>query len=292
VHRPAGVVAVALVLALAAAGCARGSAGRAEVPRGPVTSPADIARTIDDAVFTIDCRFSHRAMDDPIVKPGKPGASHSHDFFGNASTDAASTVVSMRGRSTTCEDLGDTAAYWVPTLYVDGQAIRPQLLRAYYRAVPGADVGQVQAPPAGLKMLAGNVKATAPQPVDIVSWGCGLRPRVPTALPPHDCNASSPLTLRLLFADCWDGRHVDSDDHRTHVAYSRAGRCPPSHPRAITQLQVSVEYPVLDSAGRTITLASGSPITAHGDFFNTWVQSRLAFEVRTCIHAHANCSFS
>ena len=279
-----------MVLALVACGSA-GQSGHA-VRRGLVSSPHDVARTIDDAVFTVDCRFSHRAMDDPIVKFGQPGASHSHDFFGNVSTDAGSTRASMMGRSTTCEDLGDTASYWVPTLYVGDEAVRPELLRAYYRAVPGTDVGEVQAPPAGLKMLAGNVKATAPQPLGIVSWGCGLRPRVPSSLPPHDCNASSPLTLRLLFADCWDGRHLDSEDHRTHVAYSRAGRCPSSHPVAITQLQVSVEYPVLESAGRTITLASGSPITAHGDFFNTWVQSRLAFEVSTCIHAHANCTFS
>ena len=46
--------------------------------------------------FTTDCFPSHRAPDDPIVFPGQPGASHSHDFFGNTTTDASSTYASMR----------------------------------------------------------------------------------------------------------------------------------------------------------------------------------------------------
>src|SRR5438128_12610277 len=41
--------------------------------------------------FVENCAFSHRAPDDPIVFPGKPGLSHDHSFVGNESTDAFST---------------------------------------------------------------------------------------------------------------------------------------------------------------------------------------------------------
>ena len=47
------------------------------------------------------------------------------------------------GTATTCEDPDDTAAYWTPTLSVDGVPVDPTFLRAYYRARPGVERGQV-----------------------------------------------------------------------------------------------------------------------------------------------------
>ena len=47
---------------------------------GAVVWPADAAVT---GVFKVDCTFVKSAMDDPIVLPNQPGASHAHDFFGN-----------------------------------------------------------------------------------------------------------------------------------------------------------------------------------------------------------------
>ena len=42
--------------------------------------------------FVVECGYSHSAPDDPIVYPGQPGMSHEHDFFGNVTTDADSTL--------------------------------------------------------------------------------------------------------------------------------------------------------------------------------------------------------
>src|SRR4051794_15498776 len=82
-------------------------------------------------LFIVHCAFSHRAMDDPIVHPGMPGAAHSHDFFGNTTTNAYSTLQSLRAGSTTCDIPGDTAAYWMPTVYDGGIAIQPQRVTVY-----------------------------------------------------------------------------------------------------------------------------------------------------------------
>ena len=138
-------------------------------------------------------------------------------------------------------------------------------------------------------MLAGDAHATAPQPASEVGWGCGFRPRRLVAAPPSNCNDISPVTLQLFFPDCWDGQHLDSADHRDHVSYSRNGRCDDGHPVPIAQLQLSIVWPVWGDTSHA-GLGSGSVITAHGDFFNSWKQSRLRDEVDTCIHAKANCT--
>ena len=64
--------------------------------------------------FVVTCRYSHTAQDDPIVYPGQPGASHSHDFFGNESTNAGSTYQTMVEGTSNCGVGRDTAGYWIP----------------------------------------------------------------------------------------------------------------------------------------------------------------------------------
>ncbi len=302
------VVAAALLLG-GGGGCTSSSSEAA--PSSTVTTERAgdwIAADDDDALFTVDCTWSHRAADDPIVHPGHPGASHGHEFFGSLATDADSTGESLRGTPTTCEDTDDTAAYWVPALSIDGAIVDPTFLRAYYRAAPGTDVREVEPPPLGLAMIAGDPEAgpdddaggdhghhgdgaePASGPTGEAGWGCGLRPRRLRAEPPIDCTDPSPLTLQLRFPDCWDGERLDSEDHRSHVASSVDGACPASHPVLLTQLQVSVQWPVTGEAAGRATLSSGSVIGAHGDFLNGWEPDALAGHVDLCIRAKANCT--
>ena len=44
----------------------------------------------------IECRASHAAADDPIVFPGRPGAAHLHEFFGNQTTNAKDEATDER----------------------------------------------------------------------------------------------------------------------------------------------------------------------------------------------------
>ena len=117
------VIAVAFLLGLAATVAAVSFAAGEDPPAsGPVTSLAQL-RGVN---FVSHCAFSHRAPDDPIVYPGRPGASHDHTFLGSTSTDANSTNASLRAAATTCKRRGETAAYWVPTLAaVDSRSCRP-----------------------------------------------------------------------------------------------------------------------------------------------------------------------
>src|SRR5437764_11331844 len=64
--------------------------------------------------FSVTCFYTHSAHDDPIVFPGSAGASHIHNFYGNQSANAFSTVSSMQASTTKCRFQDDKAGYWTP----------------------------------------------------------------------------------------------------------------------------------------------------------------------------------
>jgi hypothetical protein len=238
------------------------------------------------AQFKVECEWSHAATDDPIVHPGIPGASHRHDFFGNTATDARSTAVGLRGSSTTCQNQLDTAAYWAPALLADDTPVTPVGSVAYYRAGPDMAPTSVRTYPPGLMMVAGDPSATEAQSLDVAAWHCGASPVLHAA--PPTCPATALLGVRIAFPDCWDGEHLDSTDHRSHVAYSEDGRCPADHPVPTPQLIFEVHYPVTgDPAG--LALASGGVLGVHADFLNAWDQDALEREVRGCLNLDHVC---
>jgi hypothetical protein len=235
--------------------------------------------------FVVECGFSHAAPDDPIVHPGRPGASHLHQFFGATTVDAHSTAESLRGTPTTCQQPLDTASYWAPALFEDGTQVAPTMLAAYYRPGPDVDPASVRPFPPGLAIIAGDPLASEPQPPSVVGWHCGNAPELTPE--PSACPDDAPLALRVTFPDCWDGERVDSDDHRAHMARSRGGRCPASHAVPVPQLILDIHYPITGDAA--LVLASGSVLTAHADFLNAWDQRKLETEVRSCINRDLTC---
>lgn len=233
--------------------------------------------------FVVVCTWSHRASDDPILHPEHPGASHEHDFFGSDATNAASTPESLLGTSTSCQThAADTAAYWTPTLYDGDAAVEPGRLYAYYRrpAIAGLDPEDIRAFPFGLAAVAGDMSATGPQPTDVVSWHCGGSDER-SATPPT-CPRGSPLALRVAFPPCWDGEHLDSADHRSHLSYPVDARCPTSHPVVLPELVVDVAY-AFSGDPASLRLASGDVGTGHADFLNAWDPEGLAQLVRGCV---------
>ncbi len=239
--------------------------------------------------FVVECVYSHSGPHDPIVHLGRHGASHRHDFYGAVATGANSTPKQLATQATTCDKESDTAAYWHPTLYDHDVAVLPRSIAAYYRAAPEMDPTRVKPFPFGLAMIAGDADARAPQLDGGVGWVCGVSTDLQFA--PPDCPASAPLHLQLTFPDCWDGRHLDSADHRSHLAYSTGGRCPSSRAVVVPQLMVSVNFGV-SGPDHDLRLASGSVTTAHGDFLNAWDPPGLAREVEACIHREVVCELA
>lgn len=292
-------------LALGLAGCSDGPSPMADhvgahahhgLPPGGPLPPAGAAAPTRHlgpqggvGQFVVECGYSHTAPDDPIVHPGEPGMSHDHDFFGNVTVDAHSTLESLLDGDTTCRNRLDTAAYWAPTLLDDGVPVTPTRSAAYYRAAPGVDPTQVVAFPPGFMVVAGDHTATTPQPVDLAGWSCGVTTRLSAA--PPNCPASAPLRAVITFPDCWDGERLDSPDHRSHTANSLDGRCPDSHPVHIPQLTFAITYPV-SGTDHDLTLSSGSVHGLHSDFVNAWDQDELVMRVELCLHRDAVCGLA
>jgi hypothetical protein len=236
--------------------------------------------------FVAHCKYSHSGMNDPIVHPNMAGMSHLHDFYGSVETDENSTAESLESTKTTCDKGADSAGYWHPALLDHGKVVQPNDLSAYYRAAPGVDPAEVQPFPFGLALLAGNQKATTPQPGEAAGWTCGSRTDLHDD--PPTCTSNAPLHLILTFPDCWDGEYLDSQDHVSHATYSADGTCPKGFPVHIPQLTVSVRFPI-SGKGHDLGLASGNIYSAHGDFFNAWEPAGLKREVDACIHRGAVC---
>jgi Domain of unknown function (DUF1996) len=250
----AALFVVGLLIGSAALLVPGGSAAQSAFPGGPY--------------FIVPCGFSHHSNDDPIVFPQQPGRSHSHTFIGNRSTDAASTHASLQASPTTCEPADDASAYWFPTLFEGGVAVRPLTALVYYVRRTSAPV---RAMPARLRMIAGNSEARRPQGLHVASWGCGAVDGGRRFRTIPRCSKDNFLNLRVEFPSCWDGRGLDSPDHKRHMAYASSGRCPRTHPVAFPAISLVVLYP----ATRPDALLSSGPFSVHADFVNAWNQDVL-----------------
>jgi hypothetical protein len=76
---------------------------------------------------------------------------------------------------------------------------------------------------------------------------------------------------RIHFANCWNGKTLDSPDHKRHMAYSVNGVCPQSHPVPLPTIALILVY---DSVPKRARLASGK-YGLHADFINGWDEEVL-----------------
>lgn len=231
--------------------------------------------------FAVSCGFSHRSYDDPIVYPGEPGRSHNHTFFGNRATNAFATPDYLRVKEkTTCAEPADASAYWAPTLFVGKGAVEPLALVATYSRRTRRPVVPF---PEGFMMIAGTATATSPQSKQVTFWSCAVIRAIRSSTIPSCPGARrGGLRLHVNFPNCWDGRQLDSADHKNHVAYSGRAACPASHPVALPALSLVIYYPI---TGRgSVQLASGGQFSGHADFMNAWQQATLNRLVATYLN--------
>jgi hypothetical protein len=279
------ITAGALVLLAAAVFGPAALAGKPTSEDGGAVSRFDLV----GVNFVENCRFSHQGPDDPIVVPGTPGASHLHTFVGNDTTDAFSSYGSLRSGSTSCRRADDTAAYWVPALYQGSTLVLPQAATIYYRR---GTLDTVSPFPRNLRMIAGDAKATTPQGLRVTFWSCGVASGTPRSdtVPACPNVRGSFLRLHIRFPECWNGRSLDSPDHKSHMAYATRGGCPSTHPVELPQITQIYRYPT--PGGEGFALSSGGQFSAHADFLNSWKPGALRRLVDDCLNALVHCGRS
>jgi Domain of unknown function (DUF1996) len=227
---------------------------------------------------------------DRIVYPGQqPPVGHLHDHYGTLATPDA-TVSQMQQSTSACNRPEDTAGYWVtavmkpegPDAGSDPDPVPATTMKAYYRTdVPASKVKPI---PEGLMMVAGNHMATEanPQSTNVVHWDCKNQVTGEVTGPwvePHQCESpDAKPRLKIRFPQCWDGKNLDSPDHKAHTAYPKrvngVYKCPSTHPVAITRLGLQFSFPAEGDPGwadmDTVSFSSGGRFSGHADFWNTW----------------------
>ena len=263
--------------------------------------------------FVVKCNFHHRDQVDPIVDFGKATSFHMHDFYGNTTTDENSTYQTLRAGGTNCDDPGDTAAYWAPTLsWTDSSGTTERtasITRFYYRLGGKSPNVPVNPHPAldtdGDGQLDDGLKIVTVQGKN-VEWRC-MNTGTFSTKPPSRCD-NGKLVVRVMFPDCLavakdeqgqpiidptTGKQIpllDSPDHRSHMVDSvrpenaLKDKCPSTHPYPVPMLQTNIEFPIPPGTRGTVKLSSGAYSTMHADFFNAWDQARLEHLVDTCLN--------
>ncbi|MFF0256355.1 DUF1996 domain-containing protein [Micromonospora zamorensis] len=252
--------------------------------------------------FRADCQYSHRLPDDPIVAPGLPGASHMHSFVGNKAVDANTVAGDLtKFTATSCKPVQDHSAYWVPTLYdnATGKPVETTGFRVYYRSLAKNSTGQMPMPN-GLRMISGDARKKKPTPRGATGqfycafYGPGDLDGIARSTNGNwpICGGDATLHFMMQFPDCWDGEHLDSPNHKDHVAYGSGNACPTSHPVRIPAITFDIRYPAKGSpAGYYLSSdkEGKSASSMHGDAFVMWDVDTMNKRTRNCVLGRRTC---
>jgi hypothetical protein len=271
-----------------------------DTPRINATTESPVAAS--DSAFRIFCPASHMSNDDPIVYPGQQGRAHHHTFFGNVAINYATTDPSASGNSTCVGGVINRSGYWVPSV-IDtrtGRPVQPDGNLIYYkRGYNGVQASQITVPPAGLRMIVGNMYASDPANAIWNSpffFECiGSAPYARGMSIPA-CKVGERLQLVITLPQCWDGVNLDSADHKSHMAPAKNG-CPATHPVPIPAISFNILYTVKTGDDPTKWRLSSdmyewskpAGYSAHGDWWNGWDQTVLTQIVRECLNAGKDC---
>ena len=271
--------------------------------------PSSVTYPPSQGEFRIGCDVSHMSNDDPLVYPNQQGAAHHHTFFGNTSLNYKSDLMTLSstGNSTCRGGIANRSAYWIPS-FIDTATNTPILPNdtGFYYKSGEIDGTLIVAPPKGLRMIAGNSKAATATDAGS-SYSCLPGPNsTRTSWPWHkgipsgaDCDAGDILVVAVGFPQCWDGKNLDSPNHKDHMAYPSHRTtapnfyCPATHPIAIPRITMNVKFNIT-KPNQTATwrlasdnYANTSPggYSVHADWVNGWDETVMAGIIKNCINA-------
>lgn len=291
-----------------------------EIVRNDRVQPSDQGPI---GAFRLICQPGRLNWDDPIVYPGVTGGSpHLHQWFGNDRADAHSTYASLRAAGeSSCMGPLNRSAYWMPAMIAgETAAVRPDYLMVYYKRYPRTapectEIAEACiALPHGLRYVFGfdMQEMDRPQP-DVerhLAWKCVTPENTQRGETAGDfsrlsCFPGDLLIATLAAPDCWNGRTLDSPDHRSHMAYPRYDgtsadpRCPRTHPYLIPQFTLGATWKlrpgdVLGDWHLASDRMPGMPQlpagrSFHSDWFGAWDPETMAAWTANCIDRRLSC---
>ncbi len=213
-----------------------------------------------------------------------------------------------------------------------GNAVLADYVSIYYKRRPANDptvsdptnaryMGRGVPLPNGLRFVFGYDMLTGKSPTGALWYNCDG----PTAVPGHyrtiaEAAANCPTapvpipqwdgTVKpvhnrigavISAPDCWDGKNLDSPNHRDHVSYPSYGywgylKCPDTHPFVIPGFTMGAWFTIDNNIGKwrlsSDEMHPGIPAgtTFHADWFGAWDNSVMSMWMDNCINKLLNCS--
>ncbi|KAM7189662.1 protein of unknown function (DUF1996) domain containing protein [Rhypophila sp. PSN 637] len=258
---------------------------------------------------------------DPLVNPGMAPTPHMHQIVGgdsfNITMDPETIDPPKTSKCTSCKMSEDFSNYWTASIYfqspengtfkripqmangrLNGTAMEQEggITVYYMRPFSGTNKKTTVFKP-GFRMLTGDPTYRAKQPGALVNChrclAANERVMGGNGAPcdrndtPHFPNKPCPGGIRVtvIFPSCWDGKSLDSPDHKSHVAYQSGSnlagdKCPSTHPVRIPQVMYEVMYDTSQFADpkyyqngkQPLVYSFGDPTGygAHGDYLFGW----------------------
>jgi hypothetical protein len=277
-----------------------------DVPPGNQNPPA--APNASTGSYQHDCGRNENGLHNPdnfVVVPGKQsGAHHMHDYLGNVS-DWRTTDESLAASKDTSCRLGDQSTYYWPVLRditkvgADADQVGGGKDGNHGRILPIADAkidflgnaqSKVVAMPRFLHLYIGNAKAvTSNLKFARSQWGCaGFTNRF---TPKYPLCPNGAVQRVLEFPSCWNGKDLQTNDLRSHVAFPGTDGGCPEGTRAIPKLVITVTQFVPPGRSYAIDAFPGehrSPFTSHAAVANVMPEDLMALIV-DCINDGRAC---
>ncbi|GKT41107.1 uncharacterized protein ColSpa_01288 [Colletotrichum spaethianum] len=280
-----------------------------------------------DAFWRMECPSRvGLARVDPLMNFGE-ASPHVHAIHGSSGISPTSNFDDLVAADcTSCRVKQDKSAYWHPALYFEDSStgefeLVDQVggMLAYY-LLNGKDI---KAFPPGFRMIAGdtdrrNYTAGDPSQPDpqksawstlgqttqsileqrAIGFNCLNYARDPEGtlyrhfLPDKaylDANCANGVRFEMMFPSCWNGKDLDSNDHKSHVAYPDLvmdGTCPDGFETSVPNLLYEVIWNTnaFKSRSGRFVIANGdlTGFGYHADFISGWDEDFLQSAVNTC----------
>ncbi|KAE9401313.1 hypothetical protein BT96DRAFT_992198 [Gymnopus androsaceus JB14] len=259
---------------------------------------------------------------DPILSPGKV-SSHTHSILGGSNFGMNVTTAQLRkSKCTTMPIQQDHSSYWFPTLYfqhkngsfsdvslyvvahsmLSSKLILGSSIDYLYNDAENGKPNTVQAFPDDFRMISGdmtlrsyNASSYAQQAITFLCLNFNGVSTKYNFLPPISC--PSGIRAQINFPMCWDGKNLDSPDHKSHVAFPSggpdSGTCNnPAYPVTLPPKAGLLEHRSVGRNPWTDALNSTQPYVYsygdpfgygyHADFYNGWDSGVLQNVLNKC----------
>jgi len=261
-----------------------------------LTDPIDVLPVhLNETKIRMRVMMNQVGRFDPKVFPGQPNTGHVHTFMGGCGLNPYTTNIQDVTTSTYQGGALVKSVFWSPTPIIQytGEMLKHSGTVIYY--LGGSDINDLdlsnpnifQHIPDGFFMITGSGAVDEISSQTEYATNCFPRAgssdtgqyNIGKAIFP-DCNEGDGISIKIPYPQCWDGVHLDSSDHKSHVHFKLtaaqrnalpaderlANFCPITHPIRIDSV-IAINSWLLPPGYRGNIVKYESNVFPHMDYW-------------------------